>query len=474
MADYKLSLRSALVGEERERALSECHQRGADRLLQLCFANGGVYTKLGQHVGQLDHLLPEEYVVTMRNNLLDRCPVSTIGEVRRTIQADLGAPPEQLFARFDPNPIASASLAQVHVAEDADGRVLAVKVQHAGLRESAAADMWTVEALVHAARLVFPAFDYQWLVDEIKYNLPRELDFAHEAANAERCRANLNGPRSTVAGRVHIPHIDHSRTSQRVLTMEFIQGVPVTDPAGLRALGVSPGALSRLISETFNEMVFRHGDVHADPHTANLLVRKQNGRMQLVLLDHGLYKRIDDTFRLQYAGLWHALVFGDVEGIKRHSEAMNAGDMYPLFAAMLTQKPWEQIEGSSGHPDHLVVPRTREHRQLVQDYAQQYMAQISTMLCRMPRDLLLLLKTNDCLRAVDASLGQPISNFVVIAREATRALEEERLSHATRGRVWLTQALVALHMARLEVRMAVFRALVWLASWRDALAWRAS
>ncbi len=86
--------------------------------------------------------------------------------------------------------------------------------------------------------------------------------------------------------------------------------------------------------------------IHA-PLIANFaqLVRKVDGRMQLVLLDHGLYKEIDDTFRSEYAHLWRSLIFADPEGIKRHSEAMNAGELYPLFAAMLTQRPWDQVRG---------------------------------------------------------------------------------------------------------------------------------
>ncbi|GIL99023.1 hypothetical protein Vretimale_4271 [Volvox reticuliferus] len=274
--DYKLSLGS-LTGAAREVALRECHQRGANRLLALCFANGGVYTKLGQHIGQLDHLLPEEYVLTMREHLLDRCPVSPPEEVRRTFEQDLGAPPEKHFAYFSPEPIASASLAQVHEARDHTGRRLAVKVQHAGLRESCAADVATISALVAAVRWIFPDFDYGWLVDEIKENLPRELDFRHEASNAERCRANLQ--RSAQhgawhAGRVHVPQIDYRTSSNRILTMEFIDGVGVTDTTALARLGLSRREVMMLVAETFNEMIFAHGYVHCDPHAANMLVRK--------------------------------------------------------------------------------------------------------------------------------------------------------------------------------------------------------
>lgn len=93
------------------------------------------------------------------------------------------------------------NLQQVHVAYSHDGRKLAVKVQHAGLRESCTADVATIEFLVKAAKVIFPDFDYMWLVEETKQNLPLELDFTHEMQNANRCRQNISSPRSTVARR---------------------------------------------------------------------------------------------------------------------------------------------------------------------------------------------------------------------------------------------------------------------------------
>jgi aarF domain-containing kinase len=93
-----------------------------------------------------------------------------------------------------------------------------------------------------------------------------------------------------------------------------------------------------------------------------------NGRTQLVLLDHGLYRQIDDAFREQYAGLWRALVFADKHGIKKHSEGMNAGEAYPLFAAMLTHKPWDQI--TEPHLDHLSLEGSKEEREMLQKNAQ--------------------------------------------------------------------------------------------------------
>lgn len=90
---------------------------------------------------------------------------------------------------------------QVHVAESHDGQKLAVKVQHAGLRESCSADTTTIDLLVQTVAWLFPDFNYQWLVDEIKSNLPKELDFKHEAQNAERCRQNLLSSKSKLGNR---------------------------------------------------------------------------------------------------------------------------------------------------------------------------------------------------------------------------------------------------------------------------------
>ncbi|KAF6264636.1 ABC1 family-domain-containing protein [Scenedesmus sp. NREL 46B-D3] len=435
VVDYKTALSAVPEGdgEARQLALRACHQRSADKLLKLCFDNGGIYIKLGQHIGQL--------------HMLDKCPVS-------------GWPEE-----FSPTPIASASLAQVHVATAHDGTKLAVKVQHAGLRESCAADVATIEFLVNAVRVIFPDVNYMWLVDEVKHNLPLELDFNHEMANAERCRRNLNSAKSSVAKSVHVPHVHPQLSSARVLTMEFIEGVQVTDRPGLSQLGIAPGALAQLVSQTFNEMIFIHGDVHCDPHAANLLVRKgPAGQTQLVLLDHGLYRQIDDSFRREYAALWRALIFSDKAGIKQHAESMNAGDAYPLFAAMLTMRPWDQIVDFDPQLEHLSLTSNKQEKDMLRGYASVYAKQIGDLLLRMPRPLLLLLKTNDCLRSVDLSLGAPVNTFVITAKTCSRALAEMDMQQSPGVRSWLAGRA---SMLRVELVMAAMRVMgLWVAAQR--------
>nr|QKY15035.1 ABC1-like protein (ABC1) [Polytomella parva] len=428
--DYKSTLKS-LTKENEEEEMKKCHQRSADKLIDLCFKNGGVFIKLGQHMGQLDHLLPEEYVLTMRSNLLDKCPVTPFEKIEATFFKDFGKRPLDVFTTFSPTPIASASLAQVHIATDATGRKYAVKVQHPGLKESAEADIALVEVLVKGVSRLFPDFDYDWLVQQIKDTVPKELDFQHEAENAEICRRNLKSKKSTVGSSVHVPEVYHDLSSEHILTMEFVDGVGVTDRAALTALGAEPAAVARLVSRTFSEMIFAHGYVHCDPHAANMFVRrdpdpKKPNAVQLVLLDHGLYKRIDDSFRYDYAALWHALIFSDEENIKKFSGRMNAGDLFPIFSAMLTQKSWEQIMEKS--EDHLNMDFSKEQSLAIQHYSKMYAREITMLLQRMPEALVLLLKTNDCLRCVDHALGQPINTISITARQCARALAEQRLA----------------------------------------------
>ncbi|WPT16693.1 Putative ABC1 protein [Picochlorum sp. SENEW3] len=458
LMDYMWSLRgldgtSEAYGQEME----ACHARGAQRLLQLCFSHGGIYIKLGQHVAMLDHLVPDAYVRTMRQNLLDRCPVSSWASVERTIREDFGCPWNELFEELDPIPVASASLAQVHMARDrTTGEKLAVKVQHEDVREMSAVDLAAIEGLVKFVAWIAPDADFTWLVREAHENLPRELDFRIEAENAFACRDMLESS-DALRGRVVIPDVDALRTSPRVLTMEWIDGVTIGDAGGLKDISCHPKGLARLIATCFSEMIYRFGFVHADPHVANMLVRSTTSPhgWQLVLLDHGLYRRLDDEFRIEYSKLWKSLILGDVGGITESATNMNAADSVPLFAGMLTQRQWRDVTKWEKGSSRLGYERTEREKEEIQEYVGQHAQEIGSLLGKVPRELLLLLKTNDCLRAVDKELGAGYNTFVVTARECVKAINRhrEQMHHASfksrvgswRDRLHLEMRLQAMH-----------------------------
>ncbi|KAL4575022.1 hypothetical protein LXL04_021862 [Taraxacum kok-saghyz] len=435
--DYEYSLMGLPEGsDERAKVKHELHTRNARRLEELCFKNGGIYIKLGQHVGQLEYLVPPEYTKTMRESMLNKCPTSTYDQVCKVVKKELGGTPEEIFDEFDPVPIASASLAQVHVARTHEGQKVAVKVQHTHMTDTAAADFATVEMIVNTVHRFFPSFDYRWLVDEVRETSPKELDFLNEAKNNVKCMDNFRRLSPHIANYVYAPAIYWTLTTSRLLTMEFIEGAQVDDLKSIKKLGIRPHDISTLVSQTFAEMMFKHGFVHCDPHAANLLVRAlPSGRSsifgrckpQLVLLDHGLYKELDTYTRTNYAALWKALVFADAKGIKENCMKFGAGeDLYTFFTSILTMKPWERVIDPS--VDHLVI---RDQSDL-QIYGPEYFSQVTELLQRLPRVILLMMKTNDCLRSVNNALLQrpSLESFLIIGKVSSKAVIEEKLSHA--------------------------------------------
>ncbi|KAL3365451.1 hypothetical protein AABB24_010537 [Solanum stoloniferum] len=475
--DYEYSLWGLPEGSaERAKAKHEVHMRGARRLEELCFRNGGIYIKLGQHLGQLEYLVPEEYVCIMRESMLNKCPHSSYDQVHEVIKKELGGAPDEIFDEFDPVPIASASLAQVHVARMHDGQKVAVKVQHTHMTDTAAADYATVELIVNTLHQFFPSFDYRWLVAEVRESLPKELDFLVEAKNSVRCMDNFRKLSPRIADYIYVPRVYWNLSTSRLLTMEYMEAAQVNDLKSIQRFGIQPSDVVNLVSETFAEMMFKHGFVHCDPHAANLLVRPlPSGRRsifgrrkpQLILLDHGLYKELDYNTRINYAALWKALVYSDADGIKENCVKLGAGDdLYALFAGILTMRPWNKVIDSS--VDHLVVKGTDSDRSELQMYASQYFPQITELLRRLPRVILLMLKTNDCLRAVNGSLiqGPSLESFLIIGRVSSEAVLESMLLQKRSLFSWIN---FWIQKILLEGRLCVMHIAVWLLQLQKAL-----
>jgi aarF domain-containing kinase len=145
-----------------------------------------------------------------------------------------------------------------------------------------------------------------------------------------------------------------------------------------------------------------------------------------VLLDHGLYRRLNNEFRIEYSKLWKALILGDIQGITESATNMNAADSVPLFAGMLTQRQWKDVTKWEKGTKRLGHQRTQQEKEEIQEFVGQHAQEIGSLLGKLPRELLLLLKTNDCLRSVDKELGAGYNSFMVTARECVRALNADR------------------------------------------------
>jgi aarF domain-containing kinase len=192
----------------------------------------------------------------------------------------------------------------------------------------------------------------------------------------------------------------------------------------MRKKGYSLSEVSQILQEAFSEMIFVHGFVHADPHPGNILVGESpeyKNHPQIILLDHGLYHSYDEAFRITYAKLWKSIVLSDRDGIKECAENLNIGELYPLFASMLTRKSWDKIEARS-HEHLQMANDIIQERVELQQYAQEFSLQISEVLHRVPREMILLLKVNECLRTFDQVLGTPFQSFLTTIEYCQEAL----------------------------------------------------
>jgi len=207
-------------------------------------------------------------------------------------------------------------------------------------------------------------------------------------------------------------------------------------------MGLDPKDVSRIVSRTFADQIFKHGFLHCDPHGGNILVRRHPERPnkpQLVLLDHGLYKELGYRFRMDYAHLWHGLMTRNESEVQSSAVGLGAdGETFRLLAAMLTLKSWKQIVGADEVKSKLAFDRLEmkhgtDNSEELRGYVEQYFPEISELLSSMPRELLLVMKTNDNLRSIDRALGAPLNTWTITAETVCRVIEEECLSNLEPG-----------------------------------------
>lgn len=281
------------------------HRDSAEAVYEAAVELRGLILKGCQYLGARADLMPREWVEVLAR-LQDRVPAHDLPTVRRVIETELGRPLEAVFARFAPEPIASASLAQVHDATLHDGRRVAVKVQYPEIAELVHSDLANLRTLFRAIDWLEGDFDLGAIVEEMGRYVPRELDFLSEASNAARMAALFAGRAD-----LHVPEVHRELTTRRVLVMEFIDGIKITDRAALDAAGMDVAAVMRTLVDAWAQQVLVHGFFQADPHPGNLLVERGSGR--LVLLDFGLARSLPADFRAQALRLLLALLRRDPE-----------------------------------------------------------------------------------------------------------------------------------------------------------------
>ncbi|KAJ4757731.1 Protein kinase superfamily protein [Rhynchospora pubera] len=307
---YKVcQLRAGLVKdvEVREAMWERQHELAADKMYSLCSELGGLFLKAAQILGKPD-LAPAAWVKKLVT-LCDKAPATRIEVAKQIIEKELCRGFDDVFERFDEEPVGSASIAQVHRARLRSSQTnVAVKVQHPGVEYLMQVDIHNLQAFVLLLQKTDIKFDLFSLTKEVEKQIGYEFDFLREANAMERIRNSLTSNNKKPP--VFIPRVIQDMVTRDVLVMEFIEGTPIMNLGNeIAKRGIDPGGkiasmakqkILQNLTLAYGQMILRDGFFHADPHPGNILVCKGS---EVALLDYGQVKELPESLRLGYANL---------------------------------------------------------------------------------------------------------------------------------------------------------------------------
>jgi len=298
-----LMARDALgVWPTSSRSWDRAHEAAAEGLRRLALALEGGLIKVAQIGGARADLFPPAFIETL-SQFHDAVPPRSLASLMPMLEAELGEPVADVFASIDPTPLGAASLAQVHRARLHDGTDVVIKLQYPEARRIFPLDLRMARRVIGIVQHMVRSLDLRSLAEEVTRFIELELDFRREAASTTRLAGILaNDPD------VRVPHIIDRLTRDRVIVMEYLDGIQVTRTDALRAAGHAPSDVARRVGRLYGAMLFEHGFFHGDPHPGNLLVLP-DGRIGL--LDFGLCKELPKGFARLVAQMMVSAMIGD-------------------------------------------------------------------------------------------------------------------------------------------------------------------
>ncbi len=291
----------------KRRGKKKAEQPTAERIRLALTELGPTFVKFGQLLSTRPDVIPEEYITELEK-LQDKVEPFPIEDVKSIFLLELGKEPESIFTRFEEIPIASGSIAQVHRASLSDGKRVAVKIQRPRIRKIIETDLEILQELSNMFERHIPEarwYQPQNLVDQFSSTIRRELDFIAEGHAAERFRINFEK-----VDTFFIPAVYWDQTSDKILTIDYIDGVKITNLEEIEKRGYDKKAIARNGARAILKEVFEDRFFHGDPHPGNFFVMENS---VIGAVDFGIVGRLDEDTAENLSLLLYALVNRDVE-----------------------------------------------------------------------------------------------------------------------------------------------------------------
>ena len=422
----------------------------ARRFRVLAIDLGGLMIKVGQFMSSRLDVLPPE-ITSELEGLQDEVPAVPFAAIRALAETELGVGLDHAFAFVDPVPVAAASLGQAHraVLSDADAdvsglREVVLKIQRPGIDLIVDVDLRALRKVggwLSRVRLVSDRVDMPALVEEFAHTSLEEIDYLHEAQNAERFAENFADD-----ARVGTPEIAWERTTRRVLTMQDVTAIKSNDRDALRAAGIDPSEVAHEFAAVMFDQLFTHGFFHADPHPGNIFVTPVTDgdrTWRFTFIDFGMMGQVPDTLR---RGLREVLIAaasrsgkGMVDGIRQVGVLLPSADTAELERAMT--KAFARFGGMGFAELQDVDPR--EFRA----FADEFGDVVRTLPFQLPENFLLIVRAMSLTSGMCSSLDPAFNIWDAVEPYSSQLIRDES------GNLVQDVAKQALSVARVAARL---------------------
>jgi predicted unusual protein kinase regulating ubiquinone biosynthesis (AarF/ABC1/UbiB family) len=424
------------------RTRSQRYKKLAADFRAMAIRMGGVMIKVGQFLSSRLDVLPVEITEEL-SGLQDEVPAEDFAAIRTLAEAELGAALEEKFERFDPQPLAAASLGQVHIArlrtdsaEAKDFQDVVVKVQRPFIDQLIKVDFSALQRVagwLMRYKPISKRVDVRALIKELETTVYQEIDYLSEGRNAEVFSQNFAERK-----RIHVPRVVWSRTTERVLTLENVLAIKITDYEAIRAAGIERGEVAKVLFDTYLKQIFEDGFFHADPHPGNMFItpratsEENKVSWQLTFVDFGMVGSVPEGLR---DGLREMLVgVGTRDAAKVVRSYQTLGVLLPSADLKLLEQAetqlFDRFWGMS-----MNELRNIDHREMGQ-FALQFRELMYEMPFQLPHNLLLLGRTVAILSGMCTGLDPNFNLWTQLAPYAQKLVMDEGISN---WQVWLDQ-----------------------------------